>query len=121
MDNGLKALIESAAATGAPTNPTSRYQGASVRQMTGPTGVPVTYLAPRIVPKATIYNSTQSYTVVQGDRLDLLASRFLGDPALFWMIADANGAIDPWELTREPGRTIVMPVTAGIPPGARNG
>jgi hypothetical protein len=30
--------------------------------------------------------------VVEGDRLDNLAARFLGDPLLCWMICDANGA-----------------------------
>lgn len=29
---------------------------------------------------------------VQGDRLDLLAARYLGDPTLFWKLCDANDA-----------------------------
>ena len=29
------------------------------------------------------------------DRLDLLAARYLGDPAAFWRICDANLALDP--------------------------
>ena len=121
MDNGLKALIESAAATGAPTSPNSRYMGASVRQITRPDSTVVAYLAPRILPQPGIYAALQNYTVVHGDHLDNLASRFLGDPMLFWMIADANGASDPRSLTAEPGRVIVIPITAGIPAGARNG
>lgn len=28
----------------------------------------------------------------QGDRLDLLAARFLADPTLFWQLCDANNA-----------------------------
>ena len=121
MDNGLKALIESASATGAPTSPSSRYMGSAVRQIAGPAGVTVAYLAARILPQKSIYTSVQNYTVAQGDRLDLLASRFLGDPMLFWMIAEANGVSDPQELTEEPGRVILIPITAGIPAGARNG
>lgn len=30
------------------------------------------------------------YTVKDGDRIDLLADRFLGDAELWWLIADAN-------------------------------
>ena len=37
------------------------------------------------------------------------------------MICDANGATDPDELTAQAGRTIVIPVAAAVPPGARNG
>ena len=31
------------------------------------------------------------HTKVQGDRLDLLAARYLRDPTLFWKLCDANG------------------------------
>jgi hypothetical protein len=31
------------------------------------------------------------HTRVQGDRLDLLAARYLKDPTLFWKLCDANG------------------------------
>lgn len=44
------------------------------------------------------------------DRLDLIAYRTLGDPELFWQIADANNALDPFELTSEPGRKLRVPV-----------
>ena len=121
MDNGMKALVEAAAATGAPTSPQSRYNGSAVLQTTGPQGLPVTYLAARILPQPGVYASTMNYRVVQNDRLDNLAARFLGDAALFWMIADANGVIDPWALTLVPGAVIRIPLTSGIPAGARRG
>ena len=31
------------------------------------------------------------HTRAQGDRLDLLAARYLQDPTLFWKLCDANG------------------------------
>jgi len=31
------------------------------------------------------------HTSAQGDRLDLLAARYLKDPTLFWKLCDANG------------------------------
>ncbi|HWE85320.1 MAG TPA: LysM domain-containing protein [Terracidiphilus sp.] len=121
MDNALAALVQSGVGTGAPTNPSSRYYGSGVEQMTLANGTVVSYLARRIIPKMSLYTQTQNYTVVAGDRLDNLAARFLGDPILFWMIAEANGAEDANELTAEPGRVILIPLVSGIPPGARNG
>jgi hypothetical protein len=36
---------------------------------------------------------------IVGDRLDLLAARFLKDPTLFWQICDSNNAPTPDALT----------------------
>jgi len=121
VDPSLAALITSAAGTGAPTSPGSRYYGAPTEQLTLPDGTPVRYLARRIIPQAATYTATRSYVIVDGDRLDNLASQFLGDPELYWMVCDANGATDPDELTAQAGRTILIPVASGISPGARNG
>jgi hypothetical protein len=121
MDSALQAMVKSAAGTGAPTNQSSRYYGAPVETLLQPDDVPVAYLSRRILPQPEIYTSLQDYVVVEGDRLDNLAARFLGDPLLFWMICDANGATDPDELLAQVGRTIKIPVAAAIPPGARNG
>src|SRR5580698_7977980 len=121
MDSALASIITSAAGTGAPTNPTSRYYGTPTQQYNQPDGTPVMFLARRILPQPNIYTSVQSYVVVDGDRLDNLAARFLGDPLLYWMICDANGATDPDELTMQTGRTILIPVASGVSPAARNG
>jgi len=121
MDNALAALVQSGVGTGAPTNPSSRYYGFGVEQITLANGTVVSYLSRRIIPPMGLYTQTQNYTVAAGDRLDNLAARFLGDPLLFWMIADANGAEDADALTAEPGRTILIPLVSGIPAGARNG
>ena len=103
MDSALAALITSAAGTGAPTNPSSRYYGSAVEQFT---------LAERHaghVPGAADHPAgldlptTQTYVIADGDRLDNLAARFLGDPLLYWMICDANGAHRPRRADR-PGR-----------------
>jgi hypothetical protein len=121
MDNALAALVQSGVGTGAPTNPSSRYYGNGVEQLTLANGTIVSYLSRRIIPQMSIYTQTQNYSVVLGDRLDNLAARFLGDPILFWMLADANGAEDANDLTSEPGRVILIPLVSGIPTGARNG
>ena len=38
------------------------------------------------------------HVVVRGDRLDLIAAAYLGDPTQFWRICDANPVIHPEEL-----------------------
>ncbi len=114
-------MILSAAGTGGPTDPSSRYLGTPIEMLTRPDGTQVAYLQRRIVPQPQIYTSVQNYVVVDGDRLDNLAAKFLGDPILFWMICDANGVSDPESLTAEIGRTILIPMASAIPPGARNG
>jgi nucleoid-associated protein YgaU len=121
VDTALASLITSAAGTGAPTSTSSRYYGARVLQYQPASGATVMYLARRIIPQASTYTALRGYVVAEGDRLDNLAAKFLGDPLLYWMICDANGTRDPDELTAQPGRTIVIPLAAGIPAGARNG
>lgn len=83
----------------------SRYAGVEVVLYAGA----VPYLRRRFCPQpeATLYE----YTVVEGDRRDLLAARHLGDPELWWQLADANGIIDPRRLD-EPGRVLRIP---GVP------
>jgi nucleoid-associated protein YgaU len=121
VGSALQTLIQSAAGTGAPTNPSSRYLGAPVDKLTRPDGVQVAYLERRTIPQPDIYTSVQNYVVVDGDRLDNLAARFLGDPLLYWMICDANGVSDPEALTTQVGRTILIPMSSAIPSGVRNG
>ena len=121
MNSAIASLIQSAAGTGAPTNTSSRYYGGTINQFTKPDGTPIVYLARRILPQPSIYLSVQNYAVVQNDRIDNLAARFLGDPLLFWMICDANGLTNPDELTSQTGRSILIPLASGVPAGARNG
>jgi hypothetical protein len=51
------------------------------------------------------------HRVAPGERIDNVAARYLGDPTAFWRICDANGVLEPNELTDEAGRVvrIVMP------------
>ncbi len=46
--------------------------------------------------------------VGQSDRIDLIAYRTLGRPELWWRIADANDALDPFALV-VPGRVLRVP------------
>jgi nucleoid-associated protein YgaU len=97
----------------------SRYCGYGVLQYTAPDGQTVAYLARRIVPQpgAPNYATINQYTVHQNDRLDLIAAKYLGDPLLFWLICDANGAIDPHDLVATPGRVLAITTPQGVPGG----
>ena len=88
------------------------------RPLTPGAGPPVGYLVRRIIPAPDSYPSVITYVITDGDRLDNLAQRFLGDHALYWMICDANGVTDPDELTAQAGRTIVIPVAAAVAAGS---
>ncbi len=121
MDTALQSMVKSAAGTGAPTNASSRYYGSPVLTFAHADGTQVVYLKRRILPQPSIYTSLLLHPTVDGDRLDNLSSRYLGDPLLYWMICDANRATDPDALTAQVGHTISIPLASGIPPGARNG
>lgn len=52
--------------------------------------------------------------VIQGDRMDLLASRLFGDPGKWWMIADLNPEIMfPFD-ELVPGSILRVPVSAAL-------
>jgi len=114
LDTALQSMVKSAAGTGAPTNASSRYYGSPVLTFAHADGT-------QVVPQPSIYTSLLLHPTVDGDRLDNLSSRYLGDPLLYWMICDANRATDPDALTAQVGHTISIPLASGIPPGARNG
>jgi hypothetical protein len=99
----------------------SRYYGSSTLTYTAPDGRNVTYLERRFVPQpgAPNYATIAQHAVKQGDRLDLIAAKYLGDPLVFWLICDANGAIRPESLVETVGRVINITTPQGVP-GAFN-
>jgi len=102
-----------------PFPPPSRYANLSTVQITAPDGTVISYLDRRFVPPSANFALLQTYVVVQGDRLDNITARFLGDPGQFWRLCDANGAMRPGELTATIGRRLRITLPEGIP-GAPN-
>jgi nucleoid-associated protein YgaU len=98
----------------------SRYYAFKVQQYTAPDGQVIPYLARRIVPQpgAPNYATINQYTVQQGDRLDLIAAKYLGDPLMAWLICDANGALKPYDLVSTPGKVLNITTPQGIPGGS---
>lgn len=95
----------------------SRYYGSAVLQYTAPNGQVIPYLARRIVPQpgAPNYATINTYIVHQGDRLDLIAAKYLGDPLMYWLICDANGAVNPDDLVSTPGSALSITTPQGVP------
>lgn len=91
---------------------TSRYAKLAVKTLpvTGPDGQPreIRYVERRFLPPASAGTTLVLHSVVQGERLDRVTARYLGDPLQFWRVADANTALRPEELTDELGRTITI-------------
>jgi hypothetical protein len=100
---------------GAPLLPAnSRYQGVPTRRWTAPDGTVTAYLARRFVPQPDRFATVERHAMLDGERLDLVAARRLGDPLLAWRLADANCALAPAELER-PGRQVRITLPEGVP------
>jgi hypothetical protein len=97
--------------------PNSRYQTTPTATFTDAAGTQIVYLQRRFVPQPSAFSLLRYHTVVGSEsaRLDNIAAGELGDPELFWRLCDANGALDPGELTATVGRVLRITLPAGIP------
>lgn len=93
---------------------TSRYFGLDTETLTKADGTTIIYLKRRFVPSPDGFQLLQVHSVTQGERLDNIAAQFLGDPELFWRLADANGAMRPEELVETVGRQLKITLPQGI-------
>lgn len=93
---------------------TSRYYGIDTETLTTADGTTIIYLKRRFLPSPDRFQLLQEHTVTQAERLDNIAAKFLGDPELFWRIADANGAMRAEELVQTVGRRLRITLPEGI-------
>lgn len=84
---------------------TSRYHDLETARHTDPDGREIAYVRRRFIP-APAPVALAEHVVTQGERLDNITARYLGDPELFWALCDDNGAMRPAELTEEVGRRL---------------
>lgn len=117
MSDPIQSLLGMGALKSSPFPSTSRYANLQTATLETPDGTVIVYLRRRFVPPPELFALLQEYTVTQGDRLDNLAARLIGDPELFWQLCDANRAVQPEELTETPGRRIRVTLPQGIPGG----
>lgn len=89
---------------------TSRYYTVGTATLTTPDGREIVYVRRRLLPRGEAQPLLAEVTVQQGERLDLFTYRTLGDPLQFWRIADANDAMDPFDLVDPSGQTLRVAV-----------
>lgn len=107
MADPLKALLESGLVAPTRFEPSSRYAGSEVKAYDpGDGSPPMPYVGRRLVPDPDSHALQREVTVIEGDRRDTLSDRHVGDAAMWWLLADANGVVDPRELTDRPGRRV---------------
>jgi hypothetical protein len=97
-----------------PFSPSSRYFGLPIETRTEPDGRTVTFVARRYIPAADRFVPMERVRLDGSERLDQLAARSYGDPALWWRIADASGRGEPNEIAGVEGRLLVIPLPLEI-------
>ena len=94
-------------------DPASRYYNIETVKMTvtDSEGAPrvIAYKRRRFIPSGDGLATLIEHTVTQGERLDNITARYLGDPLQFWRVCDANNVLRPEDLTDEPG--VVIKIT----------
>lgn len=91
-------------------DPASRYADLETVQTTLADGRVVAFKRRRFLPQGSRLPLLTEVAVAQGDRLDLIAARTLGDGEHFWRVCDANDAMNPGDLTADVGRALRVPV-----------
>ena len=116
MADPLQELLAAGAVPTTSFPPTSRYAGVPVDAWDpGPDRPPVPFLGRRLCPRTERFALLYEVRIAEADRRDLLANTHVGDPELWWRLADANGAVDPRELTEPIGRRIRVTSAEGVP------
>jgi hypothetical protein len=86
--------------------PDSRYAATPTAVLRTADGREIRYLLDRPPVDAPVQDR---HTVVEHDRLDLLADRAYDDPTQFWRICDGNRAMWPDDLTATVGSALDIP------------
>jgi nucleoid-associated protein YgaU len=91
----------------------SRYAGTEVIEPVNNQGEHLRVLALRRIAQPP---GVFEHVVMEGERLDQLASRFYNDPKKYWLLLDANPEVlNPFELLR-PGQRIRVPQNRVVRP-----
>jgi hypothetical protein len=100
---------------------TSRYYAVQTARIERPDGKTVVYLKRRFLPSPDRFSLLQEHNITDSERLDNIAAQYLGDPEQFWRICDANNAMNPETLVRDPvtlkwkiGRKLRITLPEGI-------
>lgn len=116
-NNALQQLLQRTAVPAQYFPLTSRYYAVTTAIHETSADKQIIYLKRRFIPQPERFELLQEHTVTQGDRLDNITARYLGDPEAFWRVCDANRVMRPGEL-EEPeaiGRRLRITLPEGIP------
>src|SRR5580765_4803526 len=115
MNDPVQLLIDAGAIPSAPFVQQSRYYGVALAvYQQRPDDPEKAYVLRRFIPSPSTINIAGRHTVLSQDRPDSLGVKYMGDPLLYWRIADANAVVDPNELTDTLGRKIDIPLPPGM-------
>ena len=78
--------------------PPSRYAGLPIAELVTADDRRIAYLPRRFLPPLDLAAPAAEHQIRDGERLDVVAAQYLGDPELFWKLADANQALNPFDL-----------------------
>lgn len=92
---------------------TSRYYSVEIATYVTVDQREMVYLRRRFLPFSAGAVIIAEHLVTEGDRLDNVTARYLGDPEQFWQVCDVNDAMRPDELTEEIGRRLKIPMPTG--------
>jgi len=116
MSDMLNALIAAGALPQTSYGTSSRYYGLPVIEWQAPDGSVIRYVKRRFIAQPALFPTLAVHRVQQGDRIDLLAARYLGDSLYYWRIADASLAMRPDD-GLVPGNSLKISLAAGLPGG----
>jgi hypothetical protein len=115
MTDPVQMLIDAGAIPSAPFDANSRYNGVSLGVLQRRADdAPLAYVRRRFMPPRRSVAIAAEHLVRGGERPDTLAAVHLGEPLLYWRIADANAVIDPHELTDTVGARVLIPLPPGM-------
>ncbi len=89
---------------------TSRYYTLETAGHTTPDGKVIKYKRRRFLPRGEAMPLLVEITITEGERLDLITARTLGDSEQYWRVCDANNSMNPVELTEQIGYAVRVPV-----------
>lgn len=115
MNDPIQMLIDAGAIPSSPFDAASRYAGVPLAvHRPRPDAEPQAYVRRRWIAAPSRIAVAVRHAVRAQDRPDSVAASALGDPLLYWQVADANAVIDPNELTDTIGRRIAIPLPPGM-------
>jgi hypothetical protein len=113
-NDALQSLLQPPPLKTALFPPTSRYAGIDTKTIEVADEHVIIYLQRRFLPSPENFALLQEHVVTQGERLDNITARYLGDAEQFWRVCDPNAAMRPDELTETIGRRLRITLPEGI-------